>query len=362
MNKFKHPGIAAAIALLGSLAAQGVLAQRSDQDVAPRFSFNRAPYAVGSLHLFGPDSKFGADRRGMGATLRGGEPVTESWDVQYGTSFSRAHDSGAQVRQNTIDFDALYMFSRSRVRPFLLAGFGAEYDKSVQSGRKTSHTSPYVAIGAGVQYSFNEKWGMQLDFRRSHAYISGDDFGFNRANSNRLALGLIYVFGAPTAPVRKAPPAVAAPAKVVYVEAPAAVVAPQPAPMPPPRHIERSTFSATELFGFDSAELSMPQPKLDEIARAIKANSQINNVNVIGYTDRLGSSAYNQKLSQRRSDSVKNYLVTQGVAPSRLSSEGRGESNPVVECTDKKRSALIVCLEPNRRVEVEQIVIERSVP
>ena len=58
---------------------------------------------------------------------------------------------------------------------------------------------------------------------------------------------------------------------------------------------------------------------------------------------------------------VKNYLVTQGVSANRMRAEGRGEANPVVTCTNKNRPALIKCLEPNRRVEVEQITIERRV-
>ncbi|WP_394781766.1 OmpA family protein, partial [Undibacterium sp.] len=74
-----------------------------------------------------------------------------------------------------------------------------------------------------------------------------------------------------------------------------------------------------------------------------------------------GSDKYNMKLSQRRAEAVKAYLVGKGIAGSRLTSQGKGESNPVVECTDKNRSALIKCLEPNRRVEVEQITIERRV-
>jgi OOP family OmpA-OmpF porin len=54
--------------------------------------------------------------------------------------------------------------------------------------------------------------------------------------------------------------------------------------------------------------------------------------------------------------------MTQGVAASRLNATGKGESNPVVVCSDKKRADLIKCLEPNRRVDVEQFVFERRVP
>ena len=106
----------------------------------------------------------------------------------------------------------------------------------------------------------------------------------------------------------------------------------------------------------------MPQPKLDEIADVLSRNTQVNNITITGYTDRLGTDKYNMGLSQRRANTVKNYLSNKGVAAARMTAVGKGETNPVVQCSNKNRIALIKCLEPNRRVEVEQIVIERRVP
>jgi len=137
--------------------------------------------------------------------------------------------------------------------------------------------------------------------------------------------------------------------------------APKAAAIPEPR-LERYTLSAKELFEFDKSTLRMPQPKLDEIAEVLKNHPQIGDVDITGHTDRLGAEAYNLELSKRRADAVKGYLVDRGVESRRLRAVAKGESSPVVQCNDKDQAALIKCLEPNRRVEVEQISVTRRVP
>jgi outer membrane protein OmpA-like peptidoglycan-associated protein len=119
-----------------------------------------------------------------------------------------------------------------------------------------------------------------------------------------------------------------------YAEAQPAKPAPKaPAAQPKPMR-ERYTLSATELFEFDKAELRMPQPKLDEIAAAMKANPEVREVTITGYTDRLGSEAYNLELSMRRAAAVKSYLVGKDVDRDRLKAVGKGEADPVVHCDD----------------------------
>ena len=75
---------------------------------------------------------------------------------------------------------------------------------------------------------------------------------------------------------------------------------------------------------------------------------------MVGHTDRIGRDDYNMALSQRRAQTVANYLSSRGVPASVISAQGAGESQPAVECSDKLgRSELIACLQPNRRVEIQ---------
>ncbi|MGZ3158989.1 MAG: OmpA family protein, partial [Burkholderiaceae bacterium] len=174
-----------------------------------------------------------------------------------------------------------------------------------------------------------------------------------------LSVGLVYRFGAktPTYVSHDVAPA-PEPVREVAVQAQPAPVAVAQAPAP---RFEKYTLSATELFAFGSDELRLPQPKLDEVVKVMRDDETINNVVVSGHADRIGSDKDNQKLSQLRAVTVRNYLIQHGIAENRLTAEGRGESDPVVVCNDKNRSDLIKCLAPNRRVEVEHVTIERRV-
>ena len=110
--------------------------------------------------------------------------------------------------------------------------------------------------------------------------------------------------------------------------------------------------SADALFAFDDIDLQ-PEGRR-EIARLASQleGTRYERIEVVGHADRLGSPAYNQRLSEKRAEAVRGALVAQGIAPSRVVASGRGETQPVVQCGPGARGALIACLAPNRRVDI----------
>lgn len=133
-------------------------------------------------------------------------------------------------------------------------------------------------------------------------------------------------------------------------------VAEAPAPIPPVTEPEKVSFSADALFDFDKAVLK-PEGRqaLDDFVRNLQGvNYDL--IIAVGYTDRIGSEAYNKKLSVRRAEAVKSYLVSRGISPDQIFTDGKGKANPVTGDTCKgtrATRALIDCLAPDRRVEIE---------
>ena len=136
--------------------------------------------------------------------------------------------------------------------------------------------------------------------------------------------------------------------------APAAVVkAPMAAPVAMPQKI---SFSGDALFAFDKAALQ-PEGRtlLDGLVKQL-AGATYDNLLVTGHTDRIGSDRYNQKLSEQRAQTVKDYLVNQNIQAARINAMGKGETQPVTkagDCTGAKSTKLIACLQPDRRVDIE---------
>lgn len=118
------------------------------------------------------------------------------------------------------------------------------------------------------------------------------------------------------------------------------------------------TLSADALFDFNKATLrDEGKAKLDKLAGDIKG-IKLEVIIAVGHADRFGSDAYNQKLSEKRAEAVKAYLVGKGVEPNRVYTEGKGKKQPVTkpdQCKGPKSAKVIDCLQPDRRVEIEVI-------
>lgn len=206
-------------------------------------------------------------------------------------------------------------------------------------------------FGLGLQYNFTGPLALRVEAER---YRINDAVG-NKGDIDLFSLGLIYRFGAKTpAPAPRA--AVPEPVAVAPAPMPAAILAPSsPPPQPAPTKV---SFSADSLFDFGKATVK-PAGKqdLDKFATDLKG-VDFDVITVTGHTDRLGSHAYNNKLSVRRAEAVKTYLVDPGRLPARkITVRGSGESEPVTkagECKGVKATQqLINCLQPDRRVDVE---------
>jgi OOP family OmpA-OmpF porin len=117
---------------------------------------------------------------------------------------------------------------------------------------------------------------------------------------------------------------------------------------------------ADALFAFDSDELTPDGARIldDLFANLTAADLQDQKIQITGYADRIGAEQYNLELSQRRAAAVRDYLVSKGVAPGYIEAQGLGTANPLVACEGERGAALVDCLAPNRRTEVEFSAME----
>jgi OmpA-OmpF porin, OOP family len=202
-------------------------------------------------------------------------------------------------------------------------------------------------VGFGFSYKFSQSMTLRGELER---YRINDAVG-NKGDVNVASLSLVFPFG------RTPEPAPQVVERIVYQEA-IVVVAP-PVEAPTPERL-RVSFNSDVLFGFDRASIT-PSGK-----RALdKFTTDLNGVNydhvtIEGHTDRIGSDAYNEKLSLQRAEAVKSYLVERDAIPAnKITTVGKGKSQPVTgvgACKNLPTSVdVIACLEPDRRVDVDVI-------
>jgi len=118
---------------------------------------------------------------------------------------------------------------------------------------------------------------------------------------------------------------------------------------------------ADALFEFDSATLTEAgRTRLDDVLSQLPDPSMLQDKRIIitGYTDRLGPDEYNKKLSEKRAQAVHDYLVSRGMRDEVIDAQGLGAAQPLVSCEGERGNALIDCLAPNRRTEIEFSAME----
>ncbi len=327
------------------------------------------------------------DRRGMGYKAFIGMPINPTWAVEAGyfdlghfdfvanTVPSGSLTGRARIKGLNLDVVATLPITE---RWSLLGRVGAAYAQTQDtfsgtgavtvldpSPRKRKTNYKY---GVGTQYAFTPALTLRLEAER---YRVNDAVG-NRGDVDMVSVGLVYRFGgsqpsvktvytpyvAPTpAPMVAQAPAPQPPAaQPVIVVVPAPVAAPVAAPAPKPW--VKVKLQADSLFGFDQDRLQTDgKQALDKLLLELK-EVNVEAIQVIGHTDRLGTPAYNDKLSMRRAEAVQNYLIQVGGVPAnKVSAKGVGSSQPDTspdECKGQKAGqALITCLRVDRRVEVE---------
>ena len=202
--------------------------------------------------------------------------------------------------------------------------------------------SAAIATAAGAQTNDNWKNGSnELQWKNGTSEYCWRDANWTPATAAPGCDGAIV-------PARPAPAPVAAPAPAPVAPR-AAAQAPAPAAVVPATVATKVTYAADAFFDFDKSVIKPEgKAKLDDLIGKIKGiNLEV--IIAVGHTDAVGSDSYNQKLSVRRSESVKAYLVTKGIEKNRVYTEGKGEKQPVADNkTAEGRSK-------NRRVEIEVV-------
>jgi OmpA-OmpF porin, OOP family len=354
------------LAVAGAFAMSTGVAFAADE-------FEGSWYVMPNIGMMHADSDLDAENWAPAYGISLGKQLSEHWDVQIGGTYSKAdsdkHGVGGDYKQTLFGVDALYLFSREKFRPYLLAGLGYAHNDVNYDANGTnygdSNNSLYGKLGFGFQYSFTDRIGMQFGLREvwSRADVPNSYTGPNNTDSKTVGnlytnLGLIINFPPPpkpvvvaAAPVTPALPEIAPYDEEVYEFTVEETVVEEG----PAKPAVQVTLSAEVLFGFDKDVLKDEgKQKLDtEVVEKMKAHPEAELVLVTGYTDRIGDAKYNQKLSERRANAVKKYLVSQGIEESRLHAVGKGEQDPLVDCKGVRGKKLVDCLQPNRRVVVE---------
>jgi OOP family OmpA-OmpF porin len=347
--------------------------------------YSGAWYVVPTIGVMDADSELDTDDNDAAYGIRLGKQLSEHWDVQLGVTHSKTDidfpagfSGNGDYKQTMVGVDALYMFSRDKFRPFLLAGLGGARNsidtQDVFANRIDEDNWSWMAnVGLGFQYLINETVGLQADLRHvwSRAETPNGSIAPTFSDEKTVGntyfnIGVIFNFGAPKKVAAAEVASMAEPVSDMQEVAPyddeeypfAIDETPAEEPVaygPEKPAFEKITLQAEVLFDFDKAAVKDEGKQiLDvEVVEKMKAHPEVELVLISGHTDRIGDDKYNQRLSERRASAVRAYLLSQGIAENRLHAVGKGENEPVVDCKGVYGKKAIECLQPNRRVVVE---------
>jgi OOP family OmpA-OmpF porin len=319
--RIKLLAIAAAVAAFSANAA-----------IEDTYSFG---VGAGWTHAFGHNLSrdiFSIDREdGYQASLNGEYNFTNwfgigaAYDYQNDILLKKdGREDSFKLHTNSADLYTRFAYPLDNNGSDLFFKAGAAYVASSFDGDTHKRFAPVAGIG--IQYALNKSLAVRAGYDyKWHA----TKLESGKVNTGTLYLGVQFTFGAPEAPV-------VAPAKqTVHVT-------------------KKHTLEAGLLFPFDGAVLSAEGK--EAVATVVSSTKDLENAEyeVYGYTDRIGSDAYNQKLSAKRANAVAQELSADGITTIKTV-EGRGKAEPVTgdKCDSVKgRDAVINCLAPDRRVEI----------
>lgn len=266
---------------------------------------------------------------GVGGYLGLGKPLTRHINMElYAHGVHVDADDGKQEMQGA-GASALLMLSRNPAfSPYI--ALGASGVRTKYDSDSTFNPAPEAGVGV-----FSRVFGdvsLRADVRQRFNFDNDTIGGETRLDDTVASLGFAIPLGA--APERPQPVAQAEPAPV-------------PAAQPAPQPVKETVILEGVNFCFDCHYLSdAAKAILDTNARKVIDANVDNPIELAGHTDSIGTEEYNQQLSQRRVDSVREYLVAQGVDGSKLTARGYGESQPIADNSTAQGRAR------NRRVEV----------
>jgi len=320
------------VALVGFFAFSAGIVDAADD------AYNGSWYLVPGVSLLNADSDLQSDRTSPAVSLRLGKELSPNWDVQLGGSYGRADSKDSYAgktlsghyKQTLLGVDAIYLFSRDKLRPFLLAGLGyARNDVDYNFGGTPvdgTKNSWMGTLGAGVQYYLTNNIGLQADVRhvwnRAKGIANGASFSdTSTIGNNYLNVGVIFNFGAPSkvatiiqTPVAESGLGDISPAGDETLPAMMEVAQEETRQGPDKPVFAKISLQAEVLFDFDKSVVKEIGKKiLDvEIVEKMKAHPEVELVLITGHTDRIGEDKYNQLLSERRADAVKS------ISPARI--------------------------------------------